>query len=98
MIVFIDQNFKCHVSNDGTMRAVDIPYFDGKAKALIEGYRYIPPGEAWASPTGKVLQGELLEPWQSYALLQEFQRQHEDAQERQRDLIAALEILGVSGT
>lgn len=96
MIIYIDKDYKCHVEDDGTRRAVEAPYFDGKCSALIEGYRYVPPGEAWVGPDGKVTMGEMLTPWQSGALLMEFQRQYEDSQEQQADLKAALEVLGVT--
>jgi len=30
--IYIDSDFKCHVSNDDTMRAVETDFFDGKCK------------------------------------------------------------------
>lgn len=40
MIVYIDNNGKCHVEDDGTMVAIDIPFFDDKCTKFIEGYYY----------------------------------------------------------
>ena len=45
MKIYIDREFKCHVSSDGTMREFDVPFFDGKCITFVEGYRYVPPGE-----------------------------------------------------
>lgn len=42
MIVYIDDEYKCHINNDGTMRKVDIPDFDNKCPELIEAYKYYP--------------------------------------------------------
>lgn len=39
-MIYIDSEFKCHVSNDGTMTAVETEFFDGKCDAFIEGYCY----------------------------------------------------------
>ena len=36
--IYIDENFKCHLDNDGTMITVETDFFDGKCKAFIEGY------------------------------------------------------------
>lgn len=33
--IYIDPEFKCHVSDDGTMRAVETNAFDGKCDAFI---------------------------------------------------------------
>lgn len=37
-IIYIDLDFKCHVTNDGTMTAVETDFFDGKCDAFIEGF------------------------------------------------------------
>lgn len=38
--IYVDSDFKCHVTNDGTMIAVETDYFDDKCDAYIEGYCY----------------------------------------------------------
>lgn len=38
--IYIDSDFKCHASNDGTMTAVETDFFDGKCDAYIEGFYY----------------------------------------------------------
>jgi hypothetical protein len=44
MIVYIDDNFICHLENDGTRTPYDVPFFDDKAPLFIENHRYIPSG------------------------------------------------------
>ena len=73
MTVYIDKEFRCHVSNDGTMEAVDAPCFDGKCRAYIEGYRMIPAGREWTAPDGTVYRGIMVAPWRDYDLLKAVQ-------------------------
>lgn len=40
MKVYIDKDFKCHASDDGTMTPVESEFFDGKCDTVIEGYCY----------------------------------------------------------
>lgn len=91
MTIYIDNDFKCHVSDDGTMRAFDVSFFDGKCQTFIEGYRYVPPGERWVKPNGEFFRGEMIAPWKSYTELYIAQLEHELA-----DADAALNELGVT--
>ena len=75
--IYIDSEFKCHVTNDGTMTAVDTDFFDGKCDTFIEGYRYIPDGGSWTREDGVVFQGEMVAPWKPYEELDSAQRQYE---------------------
>ena len=61
--VYIDSKYRCHVSDDGTMTAVETDFFDGKCDAFVEGYRCIP--------------GEMTAPWKPYSELAAAQRQYE---------------------
>lgn len=47
MTIYIDTNYKCHVTDDGTMTAVETDAFDGMCTEYIEGYRYVPAGQTW---------------------------------------------------
>ena len=38
MTIYIDSDYKCHISDDGTMREFDVPFFDGKCAEFIAGY------------------------------------------------------------
>ena len=46
MTIYIDSEYKCHVTGDDTRRAFDVPFFDGKCAEFVEGYRYVPAGES----------------------------------------------------
>ena len=97
--IYIDPDFKCHVSDDGTMTAVDTDFFDGKCPAYIEGYRFVPDGETWVREDGVAFLGEMIAPWKPWKELDDAQREYE------RQQIAAYEAalseieaaLGVSG-
>lgn len=58
MRVYIDNDCKCHVTNDGTMREFEVPDFDGKCVAYIEGTRYVPEDETWTRSDGAVFNGK----------------------------------------
>lgn len=89
MKIYIDNDCKCHVSNDGTMREFDVPFFDGKCPAFIEGYRYVPEGEMWTRSDGEMFTGEMISSAVDSRILEAYQTQYEvDAAERE-----ALEIL-----
>lgn len=96
MKIYIDDNFKCHVSNDGTMRALDVPYFDGKCKTFIDGYRYVPSGETWTRADGQVFHGEMISPWVPYQLLAAAQAAYEEGQATGTGGIE--ELLGAAAT
>ena len=83
--IYIDSEFKCHTADDGTMRAVETDFFEGKCDAYIEGYRFIPSGASWVRDDGVVFHGEMISPWKSYAELDAIQREYE------RELLADLE-------
>lgn len=76
-IIYIDSEFKCHTSNDGTMRAVETDFFDGKCDAFLEGYRFVPFGETWTRSDGKVFHGEMIAPWKPYSELDAAQSVYE---------------------
>ena len=69
--------FECHVTNDGTMTAVETDAFDGKCTAFIEGYRFVPAGETWTREDGVTFAGEMVAPWKPYNELAAAQAQYE---------------------
>lgn len=87
MTVYIDADFKCHTSTDGTMREVQTDFFDGKCQTFIEGYRFVPAGESWTREDGMVFPGEMVSPWKPYDELDQAQREYE------RELAQAAMIL-----
>ena len=44
MIIYIDGDFKCHVSAAEGRRAIGTGFFDGKCPEWIESYRFVPEG------------------------------------------------------
>lgn len=75
--IYIDSEFKCHVSNDGTMSAVETDFFDDKCDTFVDGYRFVPDGESWTRSDGEVFHGEMISPWKDYDELEEAQRAYE---------------------
>lgn len=94
MKIYIDAEFKCHITDDGTMTAVETSFFDGKCAEFIEGYRFVPDGAEWHREDGSVFHGEMIAPWKDYSELDNAQR----AYERQilNEYAEALKTLGVS--
>lgn len=95
MIIYIDNDFKCHAENAGGLRAFEVPFFDGKCRRLIEGFRYIPQGETWESEQGAAFRGEMRTPFADYAILAAAQEQYEQLQAELLDMQTALHTLGV---
>lgn len=61
--IYVDSEFKCHVTNDGTMTAVETDFFDGKCDAFVEGYLLVPIDKTWTREDGEVFEGEMISPW-----------------------------------
>lgn len=102
MTIYIDNDYKCHISNpDGEYTAVETDAFDGKCAAYIEGYRFVPAGATWTRPDGVTFTGEMIAPWKDWLELDSAQREYEREQyaamaAELADAQAALEILGVN--
>lgn len=77
MIVYLDADWKCHISGDDTMTAVETAAFDGKCDAYIEGYRFVPSGCTWVREDGAIFAGEMIAPWKPWQVLEEAQREYE---------------------
>ena len=88
MTIYLDSDFRCHLTNDGGMTAVETDAFDGKCTSYIEGYRIVPAGESWTRPDGEVFRGEMVAPAEDYGALAKAQEQYE------RDEAAYAEELG----
>lgn len=80
MEVYINDDYKCNVSYNGTMTTVDTDFFDGKCDAYIEGYRFVPSGCTWTRSDGEVFHGEMVAPWKPWRELDNAQRQYEREQ------------------
>lgn len=75
--IYLDSEYKCHITDDGTMTAAETNFFDGKCDAFIEGYRFVPDGETWTRSDGEVFHGEMIAPWKDYVELDAAQREYE---------------------
>lgn len=84
--IYLDSEFKCHVTDDGTMTAVETNFFDGKCDAFVEGYRLIPSGESWTREDGTLFRGKMVAPWKDHDVLTAYQQQYEATQ---AELVAA---------
>ena len=63
MTIYIDDDYKCHVSNADGRREIETGNFDGKCPEWIESYRFVPAGETWTREDGEVFKGEMVTPW-----------------------------------
>ena len=78
--IYIDSDFKCHVTDDGTFASFETDFFDGKCDTFVEGYRFVPFDESWTRPDGVVFHGEMVAPWKDWRELDEAQRVYEKEQ------------------
>ena len=77
MIIYVDDDCKCHLINDGTMVEVETDFFDGKCNAFIEGYRLVPENRTWTREDGKIFGSGMITPWQNSNLLAAYKCQYE---------------------
>lgn len=63
MTIYIDDDYKCHVSDADGRREVETDFFDGKCPEWIESFRFVPAGETWVKPNGEMFRGEMVSPW-----------------------------------
>ena len=59
--IYLDSEYMCHSANDGTMKEVETDAFDGLCAGAIECYRYIPTGQAWTRPDGRITPGPFIQ-------------------------------------
>ncbi len=90
MTIYIDNDYKCHVTDDGTRRAFDAPFFDGKCVEFVEGYRYVPSGETWKRADGQTFTGEMMAPCRDHSQISEIQTAVDRTQAQADEEIAAL--------
>jgi hypothetical protein len=90
MKVYIDKDFRIHLSNKDDYREIETDFFDGRCKEYIEGYRYVPEGESWTRADGVVFAGRMISPWKSYGELATAQAAYERGQAEADETIAAM--------
>lgn len=78
--IYIDAEFKCHITDSGGLTAVETDFFVGKCDAYIEGYRFVPAGQTWTREDGVEFDGEMIAPWRPWDELDAVQREYERVQ------------------
>lgn len=94
MKIYLDSEFRCFTEAAEGLVEAETPFFDGKCKTFIEGYRFIPSGQTWTRADGKEFIGEAAFPVASYEELRRAQEAY--LEETVEDMKNALEVLGVS--
>ena len=76
--IYLNADFECSVSEkEDTVQSVETDFFDGKCKAFIEGYRFVPAGTQWARSDGTVFTGEMIAPFKDHKMLEMVQALYE---------------------
>lgn len=88
MKIYLDGDFRCHVSSGNGLTEIETDYFDEKASAFIEGYRYIPAGSTWIRSDGVEFQGEMVAPWKDWTELNAIQ--HEYVEQQNAELLSTI--------
>lgn len=96
MLVYIDAEYKVYTESTEGRTAVETSAFDGKCKAFIEGYRFVPSGHEWKRADGVVFRGEMVTPWKDYNYLAAAQQGYEESLAEMQDMQTALNELGVN--
>lgn len=96
MTIYLDSDFRCHISYSQGFTAVETDFFDGKCARYIQGYRFVPAGQSWNREDGAIFTGEMIAPAEDSRILEAAQSAYEEAQKENADALAALEVLGVS--
>lgn len=93
MTIYIDSEYKCHVSPGEGLTVVETDAFNGKCRQYVEGYRFVPAGQSWTREDGQAFSGEMVAPCRDSAILEELQALYEEEQEKQADMAAALNAI-----
>ncbi len=81
--IYIDAEYRCHVTDDGTMTAVEDVFFDGKCDVFVEGYCY------------EIKENSVsIYPWKPYSELEDAQWNYE--RQLLAEYTEALRTVGVS--
>ena len=85
MTIYIDSDYKCHVSAAEGRRAIETNEFNGKCPEFIESYRCKPVGHEWTTENGEVIQADckLVAPWKDLGEAYEAQAAYVTAQNAQ---------------
>lgn len=90
MTIYIDNEYKCYIENDGTMTEIETDFFNGRCRKFIEGYRFVPAGQTWTREDGEIFTGEMVSPLRDYEILSEVQEVYQEEQDKATAEIAAI--------
>lgn len=76
--IYIDSEFRCHLTDIGGLQAVETDVFDGKCDKYIEGYRFVPEGQIWTRDDGVQFTGQMVSPYKDYDILAAYQEQYQE--------------------
>lgn len=62
MTIYIDSDYKCHISAAEGRRAIETNAFNGKCAEWIESFRFVPADETWTRGDGEVFTN-MVSPW-----------------------------------
>lgn len=94
-VIYLDADFCCNTLPGAGLAPVETNAFDGKCSRYIRGYRFVPAGQSWTRSDGRVFTGEMIAPAEDSRLLEAAQAAYEEAQAKNADALAALDVLGV---
>lgn len=69
--IYLDSNYMCHISNNGTMQEVQTDIFDSMCEKAIECYRFIPEGQVWKKTETITLHGPFIQAVTESSLIQQ---------------------------
>lgn len=95
MNIYLDSEFKCHVTNADNLIEVTAPSnFDGMCDKAIECMRYVPAGMTYTKPDRTTIHGEFIQCFDSVAAMA-YQAQYDEMKADMEDMREALNLLGV---
>ena len=77
MKIYMDSDFKCHLSPAEGLTEVETDLFYGKCREYIEGYRLVPEGQVWTRSDGVTFRGMMIASWKPWNELDKAQREYE---------------------
>lgn len=76
--IYLNSEFMCHVTDTGSLQAIETEVFDGKCDNYIEGYRFVPDDQTWTRDDGVQFTGPMVSPYKDYNILAAYQEQYQE--------------------
>lgn len=76
--IYVDSEYICHIEPAEDTTAIETDVFDGKCKAYVEGYRYLPEGETWTASDGAAYNGLMVVPAKDFSILEAAQSVYDE--------------------